>query len=556
MTLGAAGLRLGGRNPDVLTCIANLSNDEVFTPPDFANGMLDHLASAWADANDGANIWADKSVTFLDPFTKSGVFLREITSRLTEGLTDQIPDLEERVDHILTKQVYGIAITHLTSLLARRSIYCSKFATGNHSIASSFTTDAGNIWFERMEHTWVGATNFVETADKSGKPITKGTNGRCKYCGASREVFDRGAGLETHAYAFLHTDNIKARIAELFGGEMQFDVIIGNPPYQLEADAAGQNVMPIYNKFVEQAKKLEPRFLSMITPSRWMAGGKWLDEFRAAMLQDTRIRVLVDYPDAAEAFPGVDIKGGVSYFLWNRDEEGTCSVITRRGDQVVGPVERRLDEFDVFVRDSRALEVLRRILGRGETSFAGLVSARDPFGPELSSNFTRYHPKKKQGDLWLYINQPEKRGETWVSSDVVTKNRHLIDTWKVLMPKAGPGNSGGHVIPDMVLGRPLIAEPGSVCTLSYLVIGPLDSEEACKSVASYLRTRFARFLISLRKPSQDAPRGVYTWVPQQSWDHEWTDDELYDKYGITENEQVLIESLIRPMKSGNGTGDE
>jgi hypothetical protein len=208
-----ASFTLHGRNPDVLTCIANLSNDEVFTPPEFANRMLDTLTDAWAADHAGANLWADKNVRFLDPFTKSGVFLREITKRLTEGLKDEIPDLQARVDHILTQQVFGIAITHLTSLLARRSLYCSKFATGTHSVAKGFAMDAGNIWFDRMEHTW--------------------KDGRCVYCGASRQVFERGEGLETHAYAFIHADNIKIKVAEFFGGDMQFDVIIGNPPYQM-----------------------------------------------------------------------------------------------------------------------------------------------------------------------------------------------------------------------------------------------------------------------------------------------------------------------------------
>ena len=130
-----ASFSLRGRNPDVLTCIANLSNDEVFTPPEFANRMLDTLAEAWAASHNGANIWADKTVKFLDPFTKSGVFLREITTRLTKGLEKEIPELEKRVNHILTRQVFGIGITHLTSLLARRSVYCSKHANGQHSIA-------------------------------------------------------------------------------------------------------------------------------------------------------------------------------------------------------------------------------------------------------------------------------------------------------------------------------------------------------------------------------------------------------------------------------------
>ena len=222
---GQASFSLRGRNPDVLTCIANLSNDEVFTPPEFANRMLDTLATAWAAAHGGANLWADKTVTFLDPCTKSGVFLREITRRLTDGLAGEIPDLQKRVNHILTRQVFGIGTTQLTSLLARRSVYCSRHANGRHSIAKGLAGEAGHIWFEPMEHTWL--------------------DGKCGYCGASQKSLDRGEGRETHAYAFIHTDNIKARVAELFGGEMQFDVIIGNPPYQLASDGGIRDV-PIY----------------------------------------------------------------------------------------------------------------------------------------------------------------------------------------------------------------------------------------------------------------------------------------------------------------------
>ena len=530
-----ANFSLRGRNPDVLTCIANLSNDEVFTPPEFANRILDTLAEAWAANHQGVNIWADKSVKFLDPCTKSGVFLREITSRLTQGLEKEIPNLEKRVNHILTQQVFGIGITQITSLLARRSVYCSKHAQGEHSIAKGFASDDGNIWFQRLKHTW--------------------ERDKCKFCGAGKSVFDRAAGLETHAYAFIHTNNIKTRLAEIFGGNMQFDVIIGNPPYQIEADDSAANILPIYNKFVEQAKALTPRYITMVIPARWMAGGKWLDEFRATMLQDKCIKAIVDYPNAAEAFPGVDIKGGICFFLRARDTVGGgCAVTTKRGDLTIGPIERQLDEFDVFVRDSRALDILRRVIDRKEASLADLVSPRDPFGPELSSNFKDYHSPKKSGDLWLYINQAARRGETWIHPSVVTKNHQLIDAWKVLIPKAGPGNSGGHVIPDMVLSKPLIAEPQSVCTLSYLVIGPLASKQECQSLASYLRTRFARFLVSLRKASQDAPRGVYKWLPQQKWETNWTDELLYKKYGIKKTEIEFINSMIRPM--GEDESDE
>ena len=187
------------------------------------------------------------------------------------------------MDHILTKQVFGIGITYLTSLMARRSVYCSKLADGEHSIAKSFDNDDGNIWFERVEHTWAGQ--------------------RCKFCGAPEGDFDRAEDLETHAYAFIHTDDIKARIAELFGGEMQFDVIIGNPPYQMTGGGGGTNDSSIYQLFVEQAHGARSALPGMVIPSRWMAGGRGMDEFRETMLGDRHIVALVDYPNSAQVFP-------------------------------------------------------------------------------------------------------------------------------------------------------------------------------------------------------------------------------------------------------------
>jgi site-specific DNA-methyltransferase (adenine-specific) len=534
VTATKGGFALRGRNPDVLTCIANLSNDEVFTPPELANRMLDTLAEAWAVDNDGADIWADSDVTFLDPFTKTGIFLREITSRLTEGLEDRIPDLQARVDHILTKQIFGIGITHLTSLLARRSLYCSKFANGPHSIAKSFTTEEGNIWFERLEHTWV--------------------NNRCRFCGASRGTLDRGEGFESHAYAFIHTDEIKARIAELFGEEMHFDVIIGNPPYQLEVDAAGQNVASIYPKFVQQAKELRPRLLAMIIPSRWMAGGRHLDAFREEMLSDTKISTLVDYPVASEVFPGVEVKGGVCYFLRDEGYDGDCEVTMVRGGESIGPSRRALGEFDIFIRDPRAVEILHKVRSLGEPSFAGLVSARDPFGPVLSSNFTDYREAPVAGDVRLHVNAGTKRVIGWVSPDVVTKNADLVDEWKLLVPKAG--SDGGQRIPDVVLGRPIVSEPPSVCTLTYLVVGPLASSTAARSVESYYSTKFFRFLVSLRKITQDATRHVYSYVPIQEWERTWTDAELYKKYALNDSEVAFIEAMIRPMDLNGGDSDD
>lgn len=543
MSRARAGFALRGRNPDVLTCIANLSNDEVFTPPELANRMLDTLADAWAADNDGADIWANPTVRFLDPFTKSGVFLREITSRLTAGLEDAIPDLQERVDHILTKQIYGIGITYLTSLLARRSVYCSKWANGPHSIAKSFTTAVGNLWFERVEHTWVGGTEWVLTADEVGNQIKKFKNGKCKYCGASQKTLDRGQGRETHAYAFIHTDDITARIAELFGADMQFDVIIGNPPYQLASDGGTRDV-PIYQMFVEQAKRLEPRYLTMVIPSRWMAGGLGLAEFRQTMLSDTRIRVVVDYPNAAEVFPSVGINGGACYFLWDAAYDGTCSISTVRAGEVIGPTSRSLAEFDVLVRDDRAVEILRKVLQNGEPSVNTILARDKEFG--WTSNFDGFHTTEQPGDVPLYYIRSMKRSTGFINRKSVTKSAHLVDTWKLLVPKVGSGRERERSGVDLVLGPPLIAPSPSVCTQSFLFFYVSSCGEA-ESLQSYYKTRFFRFLVSLRKITQDATHSTYRWVPMQEWDRVWTDAALYEKYGITEDEQALIESMIRPM---------
>jgi site-specific DNA-methyltransferase (adenine-specific) len=518
---GQASFSLRGRNPDVLTCIANLSNDEVFTPPEFAGKMLDTLAEVWAADNKGANIWADKEVRFLDPFTKSGVFLREITSRLTKGLEAKIPNLETRVNHILTKQVFGIGITHLTSLLARRSLYCSKHAKGKHSIAKTFAEDDGNIWFKRMEHSWDGA--------------------KCRFCGAPRTIFDRKKGLETHAYAFIHTDDIKDRIGEIFGGNMQFDVIIGNPPYQMTGGGGGFD-SSIYHLFVEQAIRLEPRYLSMVTPSRWMAGGHGMDNFRAEMLSSGKLRELIDYPVSKDVFPGVEVKGGICYFLWEHSHHGQTNVTTIRGEEVVGPIARDLNEFDVLVRDHRAVEILNKVLSRKEPSVSDVLTGVEPF--KWASNFADYREKPKKGDIPLYYAQRGKRGIGYVSTNQVEKSHHLINTWKVLMPKAG--SDGGQKIPDVVLGKPWIAPSPSVCTGTFIFYHVASQAEA-KSVQSYYTTKFFRFLVSLRKITQDAIRSNYTWVPQQLWDRVWTDKALYKKYGLTREEIDFIEAVIRPM---------
>jgi site-specific DNA-methyltransferase (adenine-specific) len=533
---------LRGRNPDVLTCIANLSNDEVFTPPEFANRMLDTVAEAWAANNGGANLWADKAVRFLDPFTKSGVFLREITSRLTKGLEAKIPNLEERVDHILTKQVFGIGITHLTSLLARRSVYCSKHANGEHSIGKSFASDEGNIWFQRTEHSWV--------------------KGKCTYCGASQETLDRGEGLETYAYAFIHTNDIKTWMVKIFGEDMQFDVIIGNPPYQLSDDGFGTSAAPIYQHFVEQAKALEPRYLSMIIPARWFAGGKGLDEFRESMLSDDRLRSIDDYLNASDVFPGVGLKGGVCYFLWDRDNPGLCRVTTHFKDVQPSTTSRQLLEegLDVFIRFNEGLSILKKVVavetGQSDSlslpenkRFDRMVSSRKPFG--LDTTF-KGKVSKDAGDLRVYQNG----GTGYVARSEVSIGVHFIDKWKLFMGYAAPGTGNKDTYPHRIISTPFIGEPGSISSETYLCTGPLDSRSHAESVLSYLSCRLTRLLILLHKPSQHITRKVYTFVPTQDWTKRWTDDDLYAKYGISASEIAFIEAFVRPMDLSGVSEDD
>lgn len=512
-----ASFALRRRNPDVLTCIANLSNDEVFTPPEFANRMLDTLAEVWAANNGGANIWADKTVKFLDPCTKSGVFLREITSRLTSGLEHEIPNLRKRVNHILTKQVFGIGITQITSLLARRSVYCSKHAKGEHSIAKGFASDDGNIWFKRIKHKWDG--------DK------------CKFCRAARCVFDRAKDLETHAYAFIHTDNIHARLSKMFGGSMQFDVIIGNPPYQLDDGGYGTSAAPIYQLFVEQALKLDPRYAVFVTPSRWMAGGKGLDRYRQQMLSDKRLRKIVDYPKLYEGFPGVKIRGGISYFLWARDYNGPCGVQTIWDGQPTGPaVERYLDAYDVLVRRNEAVPILEKVRAKKEPTLDQRVSSRKPFG--LATNCKG---KPSAAGMKKPVKLFENQRVGWMERTAITVNPEWIDEWKVLMT-AVQGTSAA--IETKFLSKPIVVEPGTACTETYLVAGHFDNEGVAASYAKYLRTRFVRFLVSLRKATQHATRDVYCFVPDLPFDQAWTDAKLYKRYRLTEGEIAFIEAQV------------
>ena len=491
-------------NPDVLNCIANLSNDEVFTPPSLANQVLDLLPQ---------ELFRSPKTKFLDPFTKSGVFLREIVKRLDKGLEGQIPDRQSRIDHIMHSQVYGIACTELTALLARRSVYCSKTANGRFAV-SRFENPEGNIQYQAIQHSWVG--------------------GKCRFCGASQSVYDRGTDAEQYAYQFIHTDN-----PSQLTGNMTFDVIIGNPPYQLADGGNAASAKPLYHLFVQQAIRLSPRYLSMIIPARWYSGGKGLDEFRDLMLNDTRLSYLVDYFDSNDCFPGIDLSGGVCYFLWDQQHSGDCivrSIINGKESIIQRPLIEKGN--DSFVRFNSSISILEKIKQFQESSFIQLVSSRKPFGIATNEKIDT-----EKGINGIKIYAYPKNG--YIESSKVSANKQSVYKPKVLISYAY-GERGN--FPYLVIGKPFIGEVNSCCSETYLMIGPFDTTNECENVMSYIRTKFFRFLVLLRKNTQHATSKVYQFVPLQDFSHPWTDEMLYKKYSLTEDEIAFIESMIRPME--------
>ena len=501
-----AGLFDNVYNPDVLSCLANLSSDEVFTPPEVANKMLDMLPQ---------ELFSNPDTKFLDPACKSGVFLREIVKRLLVGLENQIPDIQQRINHIMHDMVYGIAITELTSLIARRSLYCSKNASGEFSVTRFDNVD-GNIRYKLVRHTW--------------------ENGKCIYCGASQASNDRPDELESHAYEFIHW----LKPEEIFG--MKFDVVVSNPPYQLSTSSSTAQATPLYDKFVLKAKSLNPRYITMIIPSRWFAGGMGLDSFRENMLSDGKIRNLVDYANAKDCFAGLSIGGGVCYFLWDRDNPGLCKIINASNSGYSVPMERNLNEFSVFVRYNSAVSIIRKVLSKKEKLMTEIVSSLSPFG--LGSSF-RGHNEKSTGDVSVYSS----KGVVYLSLSSVPQGLDYINKYQVAMSKV-TGEHAGEPAKDgkfRVISKMWVLKPSEVCTFSYFLIGNTDSEIEAINIRKYLATKFARFLLLQSISSINISRDKFRFIPVQDFSKVWTDDLLYKKYNLSENEISFIESIIKEM---------
>ncbi|MCZ2122793.1 MAG: Eco57I restriction-modification methylase domain-containing protein [Anaerolineales bacterium] len=497
-------------NPDVLTCLANLSNDEVFTPPSIVNQMLDLLPP---------EIWRDKNATFLDPATKTGVFLREIAKRLMVGLETEIPDQQKRINHIFTKQLYAIAITDMTALLARRSVYCSKKANGEYSVCEGFESPEGNILFKRVIHEWEGE--------------------RCKYCGASLHEYDRDEALESHAYQFIHTDKPE----EIF--KMKFDVIIGNPPYQLSDAGHGVSAIPLFHQFVRQAKKLNPTYLSMIIPARWYAGGKGLDEFRNEMLNEKRLRTLVDFESSKDCFEGVNIAGGICYFLWDKNYSGDCEVINMYQSKE-NRLTRPLNQFQVFIRANNAISIVNKVLKKAIDTWDNHNYPRNPFG------FSTKERGKKQpfdGCVSLLSSQ----GFGYIHRGDVVKNTNLINKYKVLIGRLVPSNGELDVNPAdgyRVITNTKILKPGEIHTESYLMVGAFNTLKEANNFDGFIKLKFPRFLLRQAISSVNVTKDCFRFVPFEDFGENWNDEKLYKKYSLNKDEVAFVESTIRPMGAG------
>lgn len=540
--------------PDVLDCIANLSNDEVFTSPKLANQMLDMVPQ---------ELFTNPRTKFLDPCCKSGVFLREIVKRLDKGLEDIIPDRQARIDHILHKQVFGIAITELTAQLSRRTVYCSKYACAidEDSDDAIWEDDKKNI---HIAHTYSISTfteqdvndfciNPIQGNIRFNKKIKHDySNGDiCPLCGSNKDTNSE----YSHAYELIHLDNKGLEALK----NMKWDLIIGNPPYQLKTAESGQ-AKPLYNIFIEQAKKLCPRYLAMIIPSRWMIGGIGLTSFREAMCNDKHLKELHDFENAEDCFAGVHIDSGVCYFLLDETYNGETNYTyhSKNGATITHKRTMKTEYSNAVIRDYRLISILDKIKTHNEAKFSSIVSTLSPYkiatdyfnAPEKYNNLDRSETKV---DGWYHIYgvKGHKGGAKRTDAYVNPKSIGILDSankYKIFFSATYSTNA---IIPP----EPILADPNDICTATFLNIGKFDTATERENCNAYMHTNFFRALLYIRRGTIHVTRDVFELIPLQDFNKIWTDEELYEKYGLTQQEIDFINSLMNSTNKAEKEGE-
>jgi hypothetical protein len=474
---------------DIFELIPNQKTNQIFTPKKVVQMMVNKLEEQ------DPSLFTRTDSTFIDLYMKSGMYITVIVKKLFNNTKKRYASDNECLKHILENQVFGLSPTPILQGITQSYI---------------FGFDAENK---------ISRNNFIQ-----------------------------------HDLTPQAKEGVaKQKLKELLNinENMKFDAIVGNPPYQITAIGTNRSP-PIYHKFVVIAKSLNPNYISLITPSRWIAGGLGLSDFRKSMLKYKQIKELIIYPDSNEVFSGVEVKGGISYFLWKKDFEGYCAITTKINNNVFGPDERILDEFDILIRYTSGVNILKKILEFEEISITNILSVDKEFG--WTSNFKQFSKTEVKGFIPLHYIHKTKRHIGWIDRKDILKSEQLIDTFKVLIPKAG--SDGGKTMPDVVLGKPLVTSNPSVCTQSFLFFH-LNTQKEANSLEKYLFSKFFRFLVSLRKITQDATKSTYEWVPLQDFteksDIDWSksipeiDQQLYVKYGLSEKEIGFIASMIKPM---------
>ena len=534
---------------DILTLFEALNSHEVFTPPRVARTLLALIPET---------VWSDPSAKLLDPATKTGVFLREAFFRFFNGLegvgqyTDEqgqsydLNDRQERVNHILKNMLYGIATSELTGYVARRTLYGVMRANTDKQISAleAFEQSSNfHKWTEQEKYNFVGRNKFNEYYDHNlfNTPEYEGFEAEGNIFYPADEVQkivmeEDDYTIEDTYYPFIDSRTKHSKILDIRGGTMHFNVVIANPPYQQSDGGAAASAKPIYQDFMQAAFDMKPDLVVMVTPSRWFSGGKGLDQFRESALKDKRFVEIHDFPQSNKLFPSVEIKGGVNYFLWSAKHNGDCTVHRYDNNAELLSVVRRpllLDGMDFFIRDNLAAQIVTKIAAKITKTFDHRVSARKPFG--IPTEFRGSPKQTGTHTIKLYQN----RGIAYAAPADIKKNQNWLPKYKVIAPYAfGNGDYKTNIV------KPFVIEPGTACTETYLVFGLFDSEEAANKLIGYMKTKFFHFLLSTIKNTQHGTKKVYQLIPDLSIDRVWTDEQLYAKYDLTQDEIDYIESVI------------